>query len=301
MTELVILRGRLTAIATVGDALTVENEANRLRDAYILAGKSVEEANEFAEIAVESAAVVGGILGVDVTRGGDRKSENYQSHGPDFDISNGSKNNYRTIARVEQAKRQRYYAETRDEQDMISKSGLIRFSKGVLTKQQTTGEYEWYTPEIYINAAREVMGGIDLDPASCEEANETVGAERYYTQDDDGLKQPWAGRVFCNPPYKMPEVEEFAHRMAQEYAIGEVKAGILLTNNCTDTDWWQTTAGVSGVVCLTRGRINFHAPGGKKGLATRQGQTFFYFGKDKHKFVKEFSVIGLAVEVAKCR
>jgi hypothetical protein len=56
-----------------------------------------------------------------------------------------------------------------------------------------TGNNEYYTPAIYVDAAREVMGGIDLDPASCEVAQKTVRATAYYTQDDCGLSKDWHG------------------------------------------------------------------------------------------------------------
>lgn len=57
----------------------------------------------------------------------------------------------------------------------------------------------WYTPSDYVEAAREVMGGIDLDPMSDEEANQTVQAARFYTEAENGLTLPLYGRVFYNP------------------------------------------------------------------------------------------------------
>lgn len=36
---------------------------------------------------------------------------------------------------------------------------------------------EWFTPARYVEAAREVLGSIDLDPASCEAGNRIVQAE----------------------------------------------------------------------------------------------------------------------------
>lgn len=88
---------------------------------------------------------------------------------------------------------------------------------------QTSGNTEWYTPSYIIDAARGVMGGIDLDPASSESANRFVGARvffakpghyqdapfpgfvsplpvRYY-DGRGGLAEKWYGRVWLNHPF----------------------------------------------------------------------------------------------------
>ena len=50
-----------------------------------------------------------------------------------------------------------------------------------------SGNNEWYTPQKYIEAARRVLGCIDLDPASCPYANQTVKAEHFFSIDNDSM------------------------------------------------------------------------------------------------------------------
>ena len=72
---------------------------------------------------------------------------------------------------------------------------------------QNTGDTEWFTPPEIVEAARRVLGEIDLDPASTREANIVIKAKVFYTRHDDGLTKPWKGRVWMNPPYAHPLVD----------------------------------------------------------------------------------------------
>ena len=72
---------------------------------------------------------------------------------------------------------------------------------GVPTGNFRSEGYEWITNRDLVDSAHELMGGIDLDPASSAKANEYVGARSFYTPQDDGLNdQQWFGRVYVFPP-----------------------------------------------------------------------------------------------------
>lgn len=151
--------------------------------------------------------------------------------------------------------------------------------------------YEWYTPAEYIEAARAVMGGIDLDPASCKEANEIVQAETFYDQSVDGLSCEWFGRVWLNPPYNMPNVENFTRMGHRLYEGAYIEQAIILVNNSTDAAWFHNLL-ENYPVCFTRGRVKYWGPHASQ---ARQGQAIFYLGENVAGFVKEFSRFGVVV------
>jgi len=163
-------------------------------------------------------------------------------------------------------------------------------------RAQGTGDNEWYTPQEYIESARRVMGAIDLDPASSEVAQERVKAGAFFTIEDDGLLQPWQGRVWLNPPYAQPAIQHFMEKVTGEHLKGAIRQAIVLTHNYTDTRWFHIGVSGASAICFTRGRIGFLNPEGKKAAPT-QGQAFFYYGESTAAFREEFSKYGFVVEV----
>jgi ParB family chromosome partitioning protein len=158
-----------------------------------------------------------------------------------------------------------------------------------------SGNNEWHTPSVYVEAARRVLGAIDLDPASNDAANETVQAETYYTAEDDGLLQDWAGTVFMNPPYSDKLVGKFVDKLVYHFVAGDVQSAVVLVNNATETAWFQTLAGHARAICFPSRRIRFAGPN-EKSQTGLQGQAFVYIGNDPHAFVEEFGGFGFLVE-----
>jgi phage N-6-adenine-methyltransferase len=225
-------------------------------------------------------------------KGGDRKSKN---HGPNSatvisaaaatkqtGISKQQVN--RWLTRLEDEPAYREILHESAHAPMWALKDKIRGTTG-------TGENEWFTPAEYVALARSVLGGIDLDPASSDKAQEIIDADRYFTKADDGLKQEWRGRVWLNPPYAQPLIADFVSKMVSERKAGRVTAGVMLTHNYTDTSWFHEAAAIADSICFTRGRIKFYEPDGEIAAPT-QGQAFFYFGSKTARFASVFADIG---------
>ena len=157
---------------------------------------------------------------------------------------------------------------------------------------RNSGEEEWYTPEEYLDAAREVLGEIDIDPASSTEAQKRVKAKRYHTMRDDGLTKDWSGNVWMNPPYTDGLVDRFVDKLCGHYEASDVKSAIVLVNNCTETKWFQRAAKIAVAICFPAGRIRFIDRHGKPSGAPLQGQALLYLGKKPSAFGKAFGDFG---------
>lgn len=163
-------------------------------------------------------------------------------------------------------------------------------SDGTFTDTSEAPEYdgdEWYTPADVLDLARGVLGDIDLDPASNAHAQKTVQAATFYTKADDALRKEWRGRVFCNPPYSVPLIQDFTEKLLEEFDAGRCTEAIYLVNNCTDAAWCQSLLR-RFPVCFTAGRIGFLQQDGQR-FATRQGQAIFYLGPNVQRFATVFS------------
>jgi phage N-6-adenine-methyltransferase len=154
-----------------------------------------------------------------------------------------------------------------------------------------TGENEWHTPVKFLEAAREVLGGFDLDPASSEAAQHTVKAARYFTKATNGLAQEWRGKVWLNPPYGKPFGARFVAKLLAELKAGRVSSAVLLTHNHTDTKWWQGAYARADAACFPCGRIRFLSPEGVPAEPT-WGQTLLFFGPEREKFIARFGLFG---------
>lgn len=196
----------------------------------------------------------------------------------------------RKVAQSKESEFESWLAACRESEDEPTQSVAIRLHLGAHVGNNS-GNSEWYTPQVYVDAVREAMGGIDIDPCSCPAANGVVKAATFYDEADNGLARQWIGRVFVNPPYGDGTVDSFASKLLAELSAGHASQAVFLVNNCTETKWFQGLITQADAVCFPQGRISFWSLE-KKSKSPLQGQAVIYFGSNAKRFKRAFSRIG---------
>lgn len=164
-------------------------------------------------------------------------------------------------------------------------------------EQSEVNSNDWYTPAWLIEVVHAVMGGIDLDPASCARANLIVEASRFFSEQEDGLSKEWEGKVWLNPPYSKPEIDQFTSHLLGERGRGHIDQTCVLTRNATETHWCQQLLKRCDRFCLLNKRVSFWHPDKPVGT-DKSGHILFYFGSNTAKFEQLLKPHGLVFKGA---
>jgi len=281
----------LVSAKNLDDVLRIRDQAEALRTYIKAASDSLEAANSAAEIKLRAERRAGEMLASMDKPANHHQISTSTTMVPlkDLGISNNQSSRWQKEAKVNEDVFEEYIRECNDEQREVTQAGLLKLADPCHVSHNSV-ENEWYTPSKYIEAARTVMGSIDLDPASCELAQETVQAGQYFTIDDNGLTKEWRGNVWLNPPYSKESIGLFAAKLVEETA--NLSQAIVLVNNATDTHWFHQIAKVAMAMCFVRGRIKFNDKTGTPSNSPVQGQVFIYVGGEVEKFSQVFSKFG---------
>jgi hypothetical protein len=122
--------------------------------------------------------------------------------------------------------------------------------------QKNGGHDEWLTPPEIIKA----VGAFDLDPCA-PIARPWDTAAAHFTREDDGLVQPWTGRVWLNPPFGR-EAVRWLRKMVMH------GNGVALIPARTETAmFYECVWGIADAVCFLKGRPHFHYVDGRRAAA----------------------------------
>jgi len=109
---------------------------------------------------------------------------------------------------------------------------------------------DWGTPQAFYDLL-DAEFHFTLD--ACATA-ENAKCAHYYTKEDDGLSMPWAGHVWCNPPYGR-DIGDWVRRAFEASVRGAIV--VLLIPARTDTAYWHEYVMRAAEVRFVRGRLTF--------------------------------------------
>jgi len=123
---------------------------------------------------------------------------------------------------------------------------------------QDSGEFEYFTPIEIVNAAREVMGSIDLDPFSSSTANMEIKADLFF--DMDGLDHNWHGNIWMNHPFSRKMNKPCIEKLIFQYGKYNIEQACCITYASTSEKWFQPL--LDFPQCYLSPRTNYFLPDG---------------------------------------
>lgn len=109
---------------------------------------------------------------------------------------------------------------------------------------------EWATPQELFDR---LNAQYHFETDVCATA-ENAKCGKFYTKEQDGLKQDWGGVCWMNPPYG----KEIGKWMEKAYTESRTAGAtvVCLVPARTDTAWWHDYA-MKGNITFLRGRLKF--------------------------------------------
>ena len=143
---------------------------------------------------------------------------------------------------------------------------------------------EWYTPKEIIQS----LGEFDLDPATSLEAYKlNKSARKIYTTKENGLRQEWEGRVWLNPPYSNPLIQQFLMKMAEH------NNGIALVFAKIEAKWFHDIVlQYATAIKFLYNRIRFYKPDGTQGMQPRNGSMLIAYSTSNAEILKNNTLKG---------
>lgn len=125
----------------------------------------------------------------------------------------------------------------------------------------SSAKEEWATPQHVFDYLNNRFGPFDLDPCATAE---NAKCSRFYTKEDNGLKQPWDTNTFCNPPYgrHVGQWIEKGYKSSVLYGVNVCMLVAARTETVAMQEW-----GFRGEVYFIKGRIKFDDGSDKKNSA----------------------------------
>lgn len=131
----------------------------------------------------------------------------------------------------------------------------------------------WETPQEFFNQLNDEFH-FTLDVCAL---SQNAKCENYYTPEQDGLKKPWMGTIWCNPPYGR-QIGEWVRRGF--FSSIEGNTVVMLLPARTDTRWFHDYIYNRSEIRFIKGRLKF---GGSRNSAPFPSMVVIFRGLEEKR------------------